>query len=83
MVQRENGDRAEVKRFGRTQVAAGVRGEDFARVRQNCARGQLEEFPLAAAVFAKKGNDRAVWGGGGKLVERRQGGFAEMNGHRT
>lgn len=83
VVEREDGDGAEIERFGGGQVAAGIGGEDFARVRQNLTSGELQQFALAAAVFADEGNNRAVGGGGGKLVERRQGCFAEVNGHRT
>ena len=83
MIERENGDGTQVERFGRGQIAAAAQGQDLSRVGEDGCAGKLKDLSLAAAVFPDKGNNRAVGGGGGKLVERRQGGFAEVNGHRT
>lgn len=81
MVEREGGDRREIERIGWTLVACRGGGLDLARIRPIETGGEPEEFALAVAVFSDDGNDRAVGGGGGKLVERREGGFAELNGH--
>lgn len=81
MVQRQGGDGRQVERVGWPLVARGRRGLDVSRVGPFQAGGEPEEFALPVAIFADHGNDRAIGGGGGKLVERREGGFAELNGH--
>lgn len=81
MVEREHRHRREIQRLGGAEIAAGTGEENLAGVGPFEPGGEPEQFALAAAIFADNGNERAVGGGSGKLVERRKGGFAELNGH--
>ncbi len=81
MVEGERGDGRQVQSIGGPEVAGDGGGMNLAGVGAFEAGGEPEEFALSVAIFADHGNERAIGGGGGKLVERREGGFAEMNGH--
>lgn len=81
VVESESGNRRQIQGVGGPEVARDGRGMDLAGIGAIEAGAEPEEFALPAAIFADYGDQRAVGGGGGKLVERREGGFAEMNGH--